>query len=141
MANIQTYRYERRVLQILIFIGAWVPVLAGARGVIWGTNMFAQSLDISLDSHFRYLSGILFSMGLVFWALIPNIEKKTKQVRLLTALVATGGLARLAAAVFVGTPSTPMVLAIAMELIVTPLLCLWQFRISRLYDLFHRVPQ
>lgn len=100
--------------------------------MLWGVAAFAQGTDISLDSHVRYLSGILFSIGLVFWSLIPKIEESTTTVRLLTFLVVIGGLTRLMAAIFVGVPATPMLLAIGMELVVTPLLCLWQSRIRRL---------
>jgi hypothetical protein len=45
-----------------------------------------------------------------------------------------GGLARLGAALTIATPSIPMQLAIGMELIVTPLLCVWQTRIAKVYD-------
>ena len=93
--------------------------------------MLSGTVDISLDSHIRYLSGLLFAIGIGFWAIIPAIETKTYHARLLTFLVVTGGFARLAGAVFVATPSKPMIAAIGMELIVTPLLCLWQSRIAR----------
>ena len=128
--NDKAYRRERRLLQIFVLIGACVPVCAGGAGMIFGANMLSGTPDISLDSHMRYLSGLLFAIGIGFWAAIPDIEKKTSHVRLLTFLVVMGGLARLASAIFVGIPSTPMLLAIGMELIVTPLLCLWQSRIA-----------
>jgi hypothetical protein len=118
------------LLQICVLIGGWVPVLAGGRGMIYGGGMLSGAVDISLDSHIRYLSGLLFAIGIAFWAAVPTIEKKTSYVRLLTFLVVTGGFARLAGAIFAGLPSTPMLLAIGMELIVTPLLCLWQSRIA-----------
>ena len=113
-----------------MLIGACVPVLAGGMGMVFGGGMLSGATDISLDSHIRYLSGLLFAIGIAFWAAVPAIEKKTSYVRLLTFLVVTGGLARLAGAIFVDIPSTPMLLSIGMELIVTPLLCLWQSRIA-----------
>lgn len=127
-----TYQQERRLLQAAILIGGFVPVLAGGAGMILGAGLLSQHVDISLDSHIRYLSGLLFAIGISFWYFIPNIETKTYPARLLTFLVATGGLARLAAAIFVGMPSVPMILAVGMEIVVTPLLCLWQSRIARL---------
>jgi hypothetical protein len=126
-----THQQERRLLQMAVLLGAFVPVLAGGAGMIWGAGMLAQHVDISLDSHIRYLSGLLFAIGISFWSIIPRIETKTYPARLLTFLVVTGGLARLAAAIFVGMPSVPMILAIGMEIVVTPLLCLWQSRIAR----------
>lgn len=128
--NDKSRDYERRALQVLIFIGALVPVWAGAKGMISGAEAFGQGSDISLDSHVRYLSGLLFALGISFWSLIPEIEKNAKPMRLLTSLVFVGGLARLMAVIFTGLPSLPMILAIGMELVVTPLLCLWQGRIQ-----------
>ena len=130
--NDKNYSYERRALQVLIFIGACVPVFAGAKGMIFGSTGFGESIDISLDSHVRYLSGLLLAIGLSFWSLIPNIQDKIIQVRLLTFLVVVGGCGRLAAAIFIGMPSMPMFMAIGMELIVTPLFCLWQSRVYKL---------
>jgi len=127
-----TYQQERRLLQLAVLIGAFVPVLAGGAGMICGAGLLSQHVDISLDSHIRYLSGLLFAIGISFWSIIPHIETKTYAARLLTFLVVIGGLARLAAAIFVGVPALPMILAIGMEIVVTPVLCLWQSRIARL---------
>jgi hypothetical protein len=85
---------------------------------------------VSLDSHFRYLSGLLLGIGLAFWGLIPGIADRGHAFRLLTFLVVVGGLGRLIALVVVGVPSAPMLAALGMELVVTPLLCLWQGRVA-----------
>ena len=87
---------------------------------------------IAADSHFRYLSGLLFGIGILFWQAIPAIETKTAQVRLLCVPIVIGGCARLAAALFVAVPPLGMLFAIGMELLVTPGLCLWQARIARI---------
>ena len=128
------YIIERRALQLLALIGGCVPVIAGGSGMILGAAMLGESVDISLDSHFRYLSGLLFGIGLGFWSCIPHMEEKTGRVRILTALVVIGGVARLSAAMAVGMPSLPMILAIGMELVITPLLCIWQARIAGQYE-------
>lgn len=131
MAMTDTRSLERRLLQACIIIGGCVPVFAGAAGMLQGAGMLDAVAGHAHDSHFRYLSGLLFAIGLGFWAAVPRIEARTAHVRLLTALVFAGGLARLAGALFDGWPPTPMVLAIGMELVVTPLLCLWQARIAK----------
>lgn len=87
--------------------------------------------DAALDSHLRYLSGLLFGLGISFWAMIPHIERHATPVRILTAMVFIGGLARLVAALTIVTPSIPMQLAIGMELVIAPLLGLWQARIAK----------
>jgi hypothetical protein len=51
-------------------------------------------------------------------------------VRTITAIVVVGGLARLWGWIVVGDPGT-IRWALVMELVVTPLICLWQARIAR----------
>jgi hypothetical protein len=123
---------ERRLLQLAVFILAWVPVTGGAAGVILGASLMGTDVgvDASLDSHVRYLSGLLFAIGIGFWSTIARIETKGRRFRLLTVIVFTGGLARLAGVVLVGVPSSLMLFGLVMELVVTPLLCLWQARVA-----------
>jgi len=116
---------ERRALQISIAIAALLPVGAG----LWG---IAQSASPGMwdDNHHRYLSGLLLAIGLGYWSAVPMIEKMATRLRLLTALVAIGGLARLSGLVLGDMPTLPVASALAMELLAAPLLCLWQARIT-----------
>jgi len=116
---------ERRALQASVAIAAMVPVAAGGAGVIVG----ARGRSAAFDSQYRYLSGLLLALGLVFWSLIPWIERRTAVVRALTFLVVVGGLARLYAFSQHGDPGV-MRWALVMELVVTPALCVWQARVS-----------
>lgn len=125
------YRRERRFLQIAIGLAAIVPLSAGSMGMLFGVAAFDGQANPSLDSHVRYLSGLLFGLGFSFCCLVPTIERQTIPVRILTAMVLIGGVARLVAALTLATPSLPMQLALGMELVVTPLICLWQARIAR----------
>lgn len=123
---------ERRLLQVAVALGGIVPFGAGLAGVLLGAGMVPDGLaaGISLDSHVRYLSGLLFAIGLAFWATIPRIEAYTPRFRLLTFIVFVGGLARLFGLAR-GVPSGGMLFGLGMELVVTPLLCLWQGRVAR----------
>lgn len=125
---------ERWLLQVAIAIAGLVPVLGGLAGVILGPAAFDPAVvgSIALDSHVRYLSGLLLGIGVAFWSLIPSIERQTTLVRVLTAIVVLGGFARLIGAMLVGWPSGAMTFALCMELIVAPLLCLWQARVAQL---------
>ena len=108
-----------------------VPVGAGLAGVLLGPAMLdGLARPDALDSHVRYLSGLLLGIGLIFWSLIPRIEDHGKEFRLLTLVVVVGGLGRLYGMIAVGLPPFSMRLALVMELVVTPLLCLWQWRLS-----------
>ena len=130
-----TPAHERRWLQLAIALGGFVPVGAGLQGALLGAAMTGEGgmPGVSLDSHVRYLSGLLLGIGLAFWEAIPTIEKRTARVRLLTAIVALGGLMRLIGILLVGPPGGAMLFGLSMELVVTPLLCLWQARIARRY--------
>jgi len=86
-------------------------------------------MSVGLDSHFSYLSGLLLAIGLGFWSLVPNLQRNGASFRLLTALVFVGGLARLSDLLTDGAPPAPMLFGLAMELLVTPTLCLLQARL------------
>jgi hypothetical protein len=122
---------ERRLLQIAVLLAGMVPVSAGAAGVFLGVSLLANAAPGSdLDSHFRYLSGLLLAVGLAFWATVPGIERHGTTFRLLGGIVVLGGLGRLAGVLLAGPPSRGMLLTLVMELGVTPLLCLWQARVA-----------
>lgn len=121
---------ERRLLQAAVLLAGVVPVSAGVAGIVLGAQL-AGGGTIDLDSHVRYLSGLLLGIGLLFWGMVPNIERHAGLFRALTAIVAIGGLGRAVGLWAVGTPSVPMVAALAMELAVTPLLCAWQHRVAK----------
>lgn len=118
---------QRRVLQILIAVLALLPVLAGLAGAILGPA-FVQvrpPVPIDLDSHFRFLSAVLFAIGIGWWSCIPTIERKAGRLRLLAALTFAGGLARLFSLISVGAPSAGHVAGLVMELGIVPALVCW----------------
>jgi hypothetical protein len=124
----------KRALQIAVAAGGLVPVSAGLAGIVLGASMAGEThATADLDSHFRYLSGLLLAIGLAFWSTIPGIEGRGGAFRLLTAIVFVGGLARLYGVFLQGLPGYPMIFGLAMELVVTPLLCLWQARLAARY--------
>jgi hypothetical protein len=123
---------EARALRIVVAVAGIVPVAAGLDGMIRGAAMLGASpaANLTLDSHLRYLSGLLLAIGLAFWSTIPGIERQTARFRLLTALVVLGGLGRLYGILVEGPPPVPMLFGLVMELGVTPLLCWWQGRVA-----------
>jgi hypothetical protein len=128
---------ERRLLQRAVALAGVVPVSAGLFGVLFGAALTGDGgLSASGDSHYRYLSGLLLGIGLLFWSSIPAIETRTGRFQCLTLVVVAGGLARLAGLALIGMPSLTTLGALVMELGVTPALCLWQGRVASL----HRPP-
>ena len=122
--------FERRALQACVVLGGFVPVSAGLYGALFGAALTGDVLSATGDSHMRYLSGLLLAIGLGFWSAVPRIEHMTGRARLLTAIVVIGGIFRVAGFFWGAAPSPGMVAAAFMEVVVTPLLCLWQARIA-----------
>ena len=125
-----------RCLQCVIALLALIPISAGTAGMIFGAQAFTRTHLVitellALDSHTRYLSGLLLGIGLAFWSTIPDIAHKTEVFRILTSIVFIGGLARLGGVLSQGIPGWAMLVGLAMELIVTPLLCVWQSTLSK----------
>ncbi|MDB5688666.1 MAG: hypothetical protein JWL91_542 [Sphingomonas bacterium] len=125
---------ERRLLQIVVAAACLVPLAAGGSSILRGVSYLKGvplPVPASLDSHFRYLSGIFFALGIAVVTCIPAIERKGPRLRLLGAMVVAGGFARLLSWVEVGAPSRGHQLGLVMELGAMPLLMLWQWRVAR----------
>ena len=125
---------EKRLLQFVAAIACFVPITMGAASMIIGPSILSGIDDPpvrDLDSHFRYLSGIFFMLGLAFASCIPGIETKTARFRLLAAMVVMGGFARILSAVDYGLPSEGHRIGLILELGVVPLLVLWQTRVAK----------
>jgi Domain of unknown function (DUF4345) len=113
---------SRRMLQLCVIVGAVVPVLAGVAGVIDGADGSA--------SHARYLSGLLLAIGIGFWSTVRGIERKAQLFRQLTLLVFGGGLCRLLGVTLGDGFGWIVAGPLLMELVVTPLLCIWQAQLA-----------
>ena len=126
-------RMHKAALQIVIALGALVPILAGLSGLVMGPAMVPgmAPTPISFDSHFHYLSGLLLGIGLGFWSCIPHIELRAERFRVLTGIVVVGGLGRAVAICVSGWPDHAMQFGLAMELLVTPLLAVWQGKVAQ----------
>jgi hypothetical protein len=125
---------ERRALQAAMLLGSLVPLLAGGAGMLHGLAMVggvSGEVPANLDSHFRYLSGLLCGLGIGFASCIPHVETKGRRFRLLGAVVLVGGVGRAVSLLAVGQPGLAHQLALGMELGVMPLLMLWQWRVER----------
>jgi len=123
---------EKRLLQIAIALGGLIAVGAGMAGGLHGTLMLGDWGDVNLDSHFRYLSGLLVGLGVAYWSAIPDIEHQEARISLVTLIVVTGGFFRALGLLASGSPDWPMRAALVVEVVGAPLLYLWQRRIARL---------
>jgi hypothetical protein len=122
---------ERRLLQIVIAVVACVPVLAGGAGVVLGPALNGtHTIDATAHSHFSYLSGLLLATGLCYWSCVPRIEEQGDRLTLLTVIVLIGGLGRLFSLFEAGAPSPWHQAALGIELVVVPLVWLWQRHVA-----------
>jgi len=131
---------ERRLLQAAVLLAALIPICAGLMGVNGGLAAIdaAARWTLNGDSHVRYLSGLIFAIGVGFLSTVPGIEACGARFRLLTLLVLIGGLARLYAVALWGLPGPAMRGGLVMELLVAPGLALWRERVERRLKGAHR---
>jgi hypothetical protein len=108
-----------------------VPIAAGAAGVALGAGFVGGDGTADLDSHFRYLSGLLLGIGLLFASTVLGIERRTARFRLASSLVVCGGLGRLLSLLATGAPAWPHLAGLTLELVVVPFLAVWQGKVAR----------
>ena len=124
---------EKRALQVCVAFACLVPLITGGQSILRGPGfLHVAPVPVDLDSHFRYVSGIFFALGVAFVTCVPAIERKGARFRLLGVMVVCGGCARLVSLMAVGVPSRGHVFGLCMELGVVPLLMWWQWRVSRM---------
>ena len=123
---------ERRIFQGVVLIASFVPIAAGAAGVLTGPRMLYGVANPSpdLESHFRYLSGLLLGIGMAFVTCAADVVRRATLFRALSLIVVLGGLGRLLAAIEHGSPTGANRFAFVMELLVVPLLLVWLGRIE-----------
>ena len=125
---------ERRLLQASVALASTVSLTMGGLSILRSADILqgmSPPFPVDLDSHYRYLSGLLLGIGLVFLSTLPRIETKQIVFRTLGAIIVVGGLGRLWSLIDAGVPSAGHQFGLVMELIVTPLIVMWQSRVVR----------
>ena len=84
---------EKRLLQMAVGLSCLVPLGAGLTGGIDGASMLSHPTGTALDSHYRYLSGLLLGIGLSFLFTIPDLHKQGERFAI-SWIVIIGGVAR-----------------------------------------------
>ena len=124
---------ERRALQWAVAALAIIPVAAGLYGVLFGPAVTVDRATAWADSHYRQMSGLLFGVGLCLLSTVPAIEEKTGRFRLLALLIFVAGLGRLSGLALTGVASFSVVVGLGLELVLAPMLALWQTRVANRY--------
>jgi len=133
---------EVRLLRIGIVVACMVPIIAGGIGVLLGPGMFGtNTVTGTADSHYRYLSGLLLGIGILFLTTVPRIETSTARFRLLAIIVIVGGLGRLLGVILNRDVDALSLFALGMELGVTPTFLMWQARVAAQHRRAERTPR
>jgi Flp pilus assembly protein TadB len=122
---------ERELLQIAFAVAGLVLVGFGFAGVFFGANFLDLSGNVVMDSYIRFLKGMLLAIGLIYWSSIPDIERHGERMSLVTFILVLGAVPRLMAVIAHGVPTIGIMISLIGELIVAPLLWLWQRRVAR----------
>jgi hypothetical protein len=121
---------ERKFLQIAFGLAGLAAVGFGLAGVLAGTTLTGLPDDVVIDSYVRFLQGLTLAIGFVYWSAIPDIERHTERISLVTFILVGGALARLLAVVSHGVPTMGILFGLVGELIFVPWLWLWQRHVA-----------
>jgi hypothetical protein len=122
---------ERFFLQIATAFSALVLLGVGISGVLLGVQFLHGAGTITVDNYFRFLSGVMVAIGIVFLISIPHVERYRERFAILTFAIVLGGFAHLYSVSLHGIPSVGSLFGLFMELVYAPLLWLLQGRVAR----------
>ena len=113
---------------LLAVIGA-VAVAGGGAGVVLGaiTGPEEQRIAVSTSSEYRFLSGVWLVLGLLLWWSLVRAASRAVVTRVVLVAAIGGGVGRLVSLLVDGWPG-PFAAALAVELLVLPVLLLWHLR-------------
>jgi hypothetical protein len=121
---------QRKLLQIAFAIAGLALVGFGLAGVFFGANFMDLTGNVVMDSYVRFLKGMLLAVGLIYWSSIPDVERHGERISLVTFILLLGAVPRLMAVIGHGVPTIGIMVGLAGELIVAPLLWWWQRHVA-----------
>lgn len=122
---------ERLFLQIATTVSALVLLGIGLCGVTLGVQFLHGVGTITVDNYFRFLSGVIAAIGIVFLISVPHVERHRERFAILTFAIVIGGLAHLYSVSLHGIPSVGTLFGLFMELVYAPLLWLLQRHVAK----------
>jgi hypothetical protein len=122
---------ERKLLQIAVALAGFAAIGFGLAGVMFGARFLGLSDDVVIDSSVRFLKGMTLAIGIVYLSAIPDIERHGERISLVTFILVLGAVPRLMVVIGHGVPTIGILISLGGELIVAPLLWLWQRHVAR----------
>jgi hypothetical protein len=117
---------------VLVLLGLFVAG-TGLLEVVLGPSVLLPGSprpEPTLDSNYRFFAAMWLAVGVALLSVVPRVREATTVLRFVSAAVFVGGLARIASWLAVGQPHALMLVLLAIELIVPPVLVLWQRRLA-----------
>jgi len=124
---------SKLLLQIILGVMALIPLTRGLPGALRGLPETLSKTDgfPQLDSDARFWATIWTTMGCSCYLMIPHIESHSLMFRTLMAAIFLGGISRLLSLrKYRYAVQIWLVVPLIAELIIAPLLAIWQIRIS-----------
>ncbi|MFI2362915.1 DUF4345 domain-containing protein [Promicromonospora sp. NPDC019610] len=120
----------RRALLVVVAVLGTVPVLSGLLGIVIGPGALPGGgpVNATIDSEYRFTSTFWLAAGLLVWWSLRRPEQRAGVTRVVLAIAALGGVARLVSIAATGRPHPVFVGALVLELVVVPLVIWWHVR-------------
>jgi hypothetical protein len=124
---------SRKNLQRAIVAFAVVAVVTGTLTVFFGSAIIPDggSTTASVESELRFYAAWYLGAGLFLASLVPRIERRRLELRVVCLLFVLGGVGRIVGIADAGWPHPIFIGLLALELLLPPVLVVWQSRVSR----------
>jgi hypothetical protein len=120
----------RVVLAVLVGALGLVLVASGISGMVRGPAGVTDA-TFALDSNVRFMSAFLVGAGAILLWSLPRLHRATVELRIVSALVFLGGMARLLSLTTAGRPDAAYVFYIVAELVLPVVIVALQARLAR----------
>jgi hypothetical protein len=114
-------------LRIILGVLGLVPIFIGVTGMFSGLERLVPDCEFSSDSdgQYRYLSAIYLGFGVLILWIQSRLASEVQLFRILIAMVFVAGVARALPLLTLGLPRTPVLIALAFELVFPPVVVYW----------------
>lgn len=124
---------SRTTLARAVVVVAIVAMTTGALSVALGSAIVpgGDGTAASVESELRFYAAWWFGAGLLLLHLAPRLDERVAEFRGVCAVLFVGGVARALGIAHAGAPHWSLLVLMALELLLPPLLVFWHLRTAR----------
>ncbi|MFE9749878.1 DUF4345 domain-containing protein [Saccharothrix saharensis] len=122
-----------KAFQVVLVVLGLFAAGTGLLEVVLGPSVLLPGSprpEPTLDSNYRFFAVMWLAIGVALLSVAPRVREATTLLRFVSAAVFVGGLARIVSWWAVGQPHPLMLVLLGVELIVPPVLVVWQRRLT-----------